>query len=87
MCLLMSGRLRGGCLVLFLSAASLLRVQATPTITSMVPANNSANVPVNSTIVFTFSEAMDTRLTIWSLGHPAVTSSRARARRQAAGTK
>ena len=54
----MSGKLRAVCLALFLSAACLLRIQANPSVTSMVPANNSTNVLVNSTIVFTFREAL-----------------------------
>jgi len=56
----MSGKLRGGCLALFLSAACLLRVQAAPSIVSTVPANGATSVSLNSTVVFTFSEAMDT---------------------------
>ena len=59
LCLFTSGKLRGGCLALFLYAACLLRVQANPTIISTVPANSAANVAINSTMVFTFSEAMN----------------------------
>jgi hypothetical protein len=63
LCFLMRGKLRGGCLALFLSAVSLLRVQANPTINSTVPTSGAVNVSLNSTVVFTFSETMDTSQT------------------------
>ena len=59
----MSGKLRGGGLALFLSAAYLTRVQADPAINSTVPTTGANNVSLNSTVVFTFSEAMDTAQT------------------------
>ncbi len=43
--------------------ACLVQAQAAPTILSTVPANGATGVSMNTTIVFTFSEAMDTNAT------------------------
>ena len=47
-------------LVLAGSLAGLWHAQAQPTLVSSVPANGATGIPTNTTVVFTFSTAMDT---------------------------
>ena len=51
-------------LVLLLSLMSLERAHAQPTIVSTVPPTGASGVPVSATVVITFSEAMNTSVTL-----------------------
>jgi methionine-rich copper-binding protein CopC len=51
-------------LVLLLSLMSLERAHAQPTIVSTVPPPGASGVPVSATVVITFSEAMNTSVTL-----------------------
>jgi methionine-rich copper-binding protein CopC len=51
-------------LVLLLSLMALERAHAQPTIVSTVPPTGASGVPVSATVVITFSEAMNTSVTL-----------------------
>ena len=51
-------------LVLLLSLMSLERAHAQPTIVSTVPPTGASGVPLSAAVVITFSEAMNTSVTL-----------------------